>query len=168
MFGEHSFEGSQAFWCFDVADSADDDHWWCFDNRNGFDCFFLVQSLLPKKATIRSVEKHVRAYVAKAYLSQVCPHHVQCVSYRLCSRWMLSNVLASMHHPLERPLLCLGVSLISFSAKIPKNHGVDVQIFCDSLKLRKYFFESCRLFGDWKRFLYKPFLIRSRVIFFNN
>ena len=43
MLGEHGLEGSQALWCLNVANNADNHHWWCFNDGHSLDGFLLVQ-----------------------------------------------------------------------------------------------------------------------------
>lgn len=43
MFGENSLEGSETFWCLDVANNTDNDHWWSLDDGHGLDCLLFVQ-----------------------------------------------------------------------------------------------------------------------------
>ena len=43
MLGKDGLECAQALWRLDVADNADDDHWWRLDDGDGLNGLLLVQ-----------------------------------------------------------------------------------------------------------------------------
>ena len=43
VFSEYGLEGPQALWCLNVANNADNHHWWGFNDGHGLDGLLLVQ-----------------------------------------------------------------------------------------------------------------------------
>ena len=44
VLSKDSLESSQALWCINVANSANNDHWWSLDDGDSLDGLLLVQS----------------------------------------------------------------------------------------------------------------------------
>merc|ERR1719447_68744 len=43
MLSPNSLEGTKTSWCFNVSNKTDTDHWWCFNDCNSLNNFFLVK-----------------------------------------------------------------------------------------------------------------------------
>merc|ERR1711881_185106 len=43
MFTPDGFKSSQASWSFNISNNTNTNHWWCFQNSNRFNNFFLVK-----------------------------------------------------------------------------------------------------------------------------
>lgn len=82
VIGPDSGEGAETARGFDVANDADDDHWWCLDNRDAFDDFPLVHLCCGVSGHEMST---CNTRTPSTYWSLAGPIRGQCGSCQPCS-----------------------------------------------------------------------------------